>query len=258
MTLYLLTALVVVLAGIGGYFILRRRPHALFVLAYEKAGISPKTSRFKTSWISAQRFEKQVQFLRRHGFTPVPLGTLQPGAKRPSKPVLLAFLGGYQNFYSEIFPVLEKYKIPAALFMPPSLAGSYNAWQNPHEEPWQNLLTETELKNLKKSGLISFGALAPLGQDVTQLPGEQAAAQLQEGLFRTERQLGLKAEGFAFYPAQNWDEQKAARLLPDGFSLPLITLQNGINPRTGKSLFFRTLQPGMHPLLTRYILWKHR
>ena len=246
------------LAALCAYWLLRRRPHALFVLAYEKAGIPPHGSRLKKEWFSAPQFEQTLIWLRTHGFTPVSLEKLASGTKLPQKPVLLAFLGGYQSFVSLVFPILKKHKTPAAVFLPPALVNTYNAWQDPHREPWQNLLTEKELKEMQKSGLIDWGALCEHGEDTTLFPQQQAAGLVRESLFRLKTQLKLKPAGFAFWPADNFDIKKAARLIPDGFRGLVLTPLAGPNKRTGKKLFLKVLFPARRPLAVRWALWKRR
>lgn len=239
------------------YFFLCRRPHALFVLAYEKIGKAPKHSRLKKEWVSPSQFEKELKWLRLHGFTPVSLQKLSDG-KLPHKPVLLAFMGGYQSFITDIFPLLEKYQTPAAVFIPPAWIGTYNGWQDPHQEPWQNLLTEKQLKILQKSGLISFGALGLEAEDLTQRPQEYASYSARESLFRLKTQLGLKPNGFAFWPAAEFDAQRAARILPENFKAPVLTPRIGVNKRMGKHRLLKVLFPAKNPLRVRYALWKHR
>lgn len=254
---YILLSAAVLAAALCVYFFLRRRPHALFVLAYQKAGRAPRQSRLKDEWITPQAFEKTLLWLRANGFTTVSLQKLSEG-KLPQKPVLLAFIGGYQSFVTDIFPLLGKYQMQAAVFIAPDLTGTYNAWQDPHAEPWQNLLTEKELKTLQKSGLVSLGALGLSAQDVTRLPEQDAAVAVRESLFRLKDQLGLKPEGFAFWPAEQFDPKQAASLLPDGFTAPLLTPRHGLNKRTGKRRLLKVFFPAKQPLAVRYLLWKHR
>ena len=246
------------LAALCAYWLLRRRPHALFVLAYEKAGIPPHGSRLKKEWFSAPQFEQTLIWLRTHGFTPVSLEKLASGTKLPQKSVLLAFMGGYQSFFTDIFPLLKQHKTPAAIFLPPDLAGAYNAWQNPHLEAWQNLLTLQQVKELQKSGLISLGALSLSGEDLTLIPAESAVCLLKESLFRMETQLKITPAGFAFWPAEKFDAKKAARLLPNGFKLPILTPLPGVNKTVGKKVFLKTLYPARNPFSVRYALWKRR
>ena len=254
---YILLSAAVLAAALCVYVFLRRRPHALFVLAYQKAGRAPRQSRLKDEWITPQAFEKTLLWLRANGFTAVSLQKLSEG-KLPQKPVLLAFIGGYQSFVTDIFPLLEKYQMQAAVFIAPDQVGTFNAWQDPHAEPWQNLLTEKELKTLQKSGLVSLGVLGLSAQDVTRLPQQDATVAVRESLFRLKDQLGLNPEGFAFWPAEQFDPKQAAALLPDGFTAPLLTPRRGLNKRTGKRRLLKVLFPAMQPLAVHYLLWKHR
>lgn len=246
------------LAALFIYLFLRRRPRALFVLAYEKAGIPPVRSRLKNQWITPLQFEKTLTRLLARGFSTVSLEALSSGKKMPEKPVLLAFMGGYQSFIREIFPVLQKHKAKASVFLAPDTVGGYNAGQDPRAEPWQNLLTEKELKTLQKSGLVSFGALALGGRDLTEVSDEEAVYLARESLFRLKDQLGLAPAGFAFWPAKHFDEKKAAEILGGGKNLPIITPVSGINPAGQKTGFFKTLCPSARPLAVRYTLWKRR
>ncbi len=254
---YILLSAAVLAAALCVYVFLRRRPHALFVLAYQKAGRAPQNSRLKDEWITPQAFEKTLLRLQKYGFTTVSLKKLSEG-KLPQKPVLLAFIGGYQSFVTDIFPLLEKYQMQAAVFIAPDQVGTFNAWQDPHAEPWQNLLTEKELKTLQKSGLVSLGVLGLSAQDVTRLPQQDATVAVRESLFRLKDQLGLNPEGFAFWPAEQFDPKQAAALLPDGFTAPLLTPRRGLNKRTGKRRLLKVLFPAMQPLAVHYLLWKHR
>ncbi len=257
--MYILLSVGLLLAAVLGYLIFRREPAELFVLAYEKIGAAPKQSRLQNQWTTAASFEKMLLWLRAHEFMPVSMEKLQTHtAAWPRKPVLLAFLGGYQSFITEIFPLLQKYKTPAALFLPPALAGTYNAWQNPQQEPWQNLLTIAELKTIQKSGLVSFGAMALEGEDLTQTPLETARYLAGESLFRLGNQLGLKPQGFAFWPAKEFDIKKAVCILPDGFKGIILTPQKGSCQTSKKNPFFRILFPSQNIRLVYYILWKHR
>ena len=240
----------VILAGILTGITLHRKPNALFILAYEKIGKAPQNSRLKNEWTSAKQVKKTLLWLRKHHFTPV-RGAL---SNLPEKPVLLAFMGGYKSFISEIFPLLQEFQMPAMLFVPVNLTSTYNAWQNPHQEPWQNLLTEKELKMLAKSGLISFGAISLNGEDLSAVPESEAAYLAQESVFRLHTQLGLKAEGFAFYPAGD-KVKKLTDIAPK--NLPIFIDNPAVNSLTQKTVF-NVFFPQKHPWKTLWNLFTRR
>ncbi len=254
----------ILLSGIGlcvclaCFFMLRQAPKALAVLMYEKIGTPPKKSHLKNEWIPPHQFEKTLLWLQKKGFTPISIKALKNRSKLPQKPFILAFMGGYRSFIEDLFPLLQKYKVPAVLFIAPALAGTYNAWQSPYEEAWQNLLTREEMALLQKSGLIDFGALALEAEDLTSIPLENAVYSVKESLFRMQTQLGIQTEAFAFWPAKKFDIKTAAEVLPNGFDLPVITPQIGLNAYHKQMDFLNVLQPAKNPWAARYTLWKHR
>ena len=247
--LYLALGLVI-LAGILTGLALYRKPKAFFILAYEKIGKAPKNSRLKNEWVTVKQLKKTLLWLRKHHFTPA-RGDL---SNLPKKPVLLAFMGGYQAFISDIFPLLQEFQVPAMLFVPENLIGTYNAWQDPHQEPWQNLLTEKDLKMLAKSGLISFGALALNGEDLSALTADKSAYLAQESVFRLHTQLGLKAKGFAFYPTEK-KIKNITEISPK--NLPVFIDNPTVNALTEKAVF-NVFFPQKHPWKTFWNLFTRR
>ena len=95
-------------------------------------------------------FEKQMAFLAKNGFTAITPGDLAEsfyfGKKLPTKPIVITFDDGYEDFYNNVFPVLKKYNFPAVNF----LIG--NAIES------QDYLTERQIKEMLKSGLLEIGA----------------------------------------------------------------------------------------------------
>lgn len=64
--------------------------------------------------------EKTIKFLIKHGYdfiTPAEVMTFLDGKLKKGKPVWLSFDDGRKNIYHELLPLLEKYKIPATIFI---------------------------------------------------------------------------------------------------------------------------------------------
>lgn len=238
------------------YAFFRRSPQALVVLCYEKIGRAPKKSRLKQEWTLVKAVEHTLKTLAKRGFTtiaPKDLNTKQ----QPAKPILLAFMGGYQSFYTDVFPLLQRYKAKACVFLAQEYVGAYNAWQNPYLESWQNLLTEKQLKELAASGLVSFGAVDLKARDITRLPAEEARFGLEENLFRLREQLGLTPQAAACWPAKKWNKKTAPEILGGLDNLPILTPVTGVNP-AGKNGLLKTIYPAKNPWRARWALWTHR
>lgn len=71
--------------------------------------------------ITPQEFEKQVKWLKDNEFTPLFLeelySMLTTGKNIPSKPVALTFDDGYEDNYTEAYPILKKYNFKATIFL---------------------------------------------------------------------------------------------------------------------------------------------
>ena len=234
-------------------FFLRKANPSLLVLAVEKIGTPVENSRLKEEWVSVQSLEKILNTLCKKGFSFVSLADLKEGHKLPPKPVLLAFIGGYQTVFTDIFPILKTCRIKASVFLSPSFVDTYNAWQSPEDEPWQKMLTAKQLKTLQTSRLISFGVLPLHGKPSSGQTAEEAYFELTESAFRLKNLLGLKAEASA------WNDMGKNNLsaIQNRSEMPILTFQNGINPLAEKKVF-KTLRLGKNPLFTRFQIFKQR
>ena len=87
-------------------------------------GITGDPSKTGEYFITADTFEKDLKWLRDHGYTTISVKQLadyaKNGARLPENPVLLTFDDGYRNNYTLAFPLLQKYNAKAVI----SLIGS--------------------------------------------------------------------------------------------------------------------------------------
>lgn len=107
-----------------------------------KLGISPKT------------FERQMRFLREHKYNILSLDELadliKNKKKMPPKTVAITFDDGYLDNYTNVFPVLKKYRIPATIFVVVDRLG--RRYGNDY------YVDAAQLKEMLDSGLITIGS----------------------------------------------------------------------------------------------------
>jgi peptidoglycan/xylan/chitin deacetylase (PgdA/CDA1 family) len=88
-------------------------------------------------------FTQQMQYLADHGYTPVTpsqiINFFDHASPLPQKPVFLTFDDGYQDFYTDAYPVLRQHNFAAVMFLPTGLVN------NPDYLTWDQISQMTSL-----------------------------------------------------------------------------------------------------------------
>jgi peptidoglycan/xylan/chitin deacetylase (PgdA/CDA1 family) len=104
-------------SGAGWLMSLRNRPGAVVLLYHSVGGRGV----FSDNVIPEHVFERQMRFLERHR-KPVRLTTLIDAVIRGRDPdpawVAVTFDDGYRDFVTTALPILERYGVPATIFVP--------------------------------------------------------------------------------------------------------------------------------------------
>jgi peptidoglycan/xylan/chitin deacetylase (PgdA/CDA1 family) len=139
-----------------------RRPGVTILMYHRVGGGTPLEVD-----IPARRFVRQLAYLRRR-FRIVSLDEVlalaRPGAREVREELLvLTFDDGYQEMYSVVFPLLRRYGVPAAMYLPTA----YVEDQRPMD--WGHLaalpealrprpLTWAQAREMLHSGLVTIGS----------------------------------------------------------------------------------------------------
>jgi peptidoglycan/xylan/chitin deacetylase (PgdA/CDA1 family) len=112
--------------------------------------ISPLAKSQNRLAVSVKNFERQMYFLKRARYNILPLESLadliREKGKLPPRTVIITFDDGYKDNYVYAFPILQKYKLPATIFI------ISNEVNRPDRLSWE------EIKEMQASGLITFGS----------------------------------------------------------------------------------------------------
>ena len=128
----------------------------------------------------------------------------------PMRHVALTFDDGYEDFYTNAFPLLEKYKAKATLFIINDLIGK------------PDYLTWPQVQEILQSGLVEIGAHTLDPPDLTKLSLDQARSQIQGSKSGLELNLGVDIETFA-YPYGKYSRQVEMLVQQAGFSAAVTT-----------------------------------
>lgn len=98
---------------------------------------------YEELFVSPANMEAQLQYLTENGFDPIWFEDLSHLSDY-DKPVLLTFDDGYDDNYTELFPLLEQYNVKATIFV------IGNAMGTAHK------MTADQVRELSQSGLVSI------------------------------------------------------------------------------------------------------
>jgi len=124
----------------------KSRAIAVPILLYHRFGAEVADS----MTVTTTYFESQLKYFRDQGYTVIPLRELVDFhlGKRPSlpsRPLVITADDGHKSVYTDMFPLLKKYHVPATLFLYPSALS--NA---PYAMTWE------QLKEMKATGLLDM------------------------------------------------------------------------------------------------------
>jgi peptidoglycan/xylan/chitin deacetylase (PgdA/CDA1 family) len=162
-------------------------------------------------------FERQLHYLAQNSQVinyDSALRTLQEGDAQPGDSFILTFDDGYLDFYTTVYPLLQRFRLPAILFVTTGFVEEgvpYPMLSYPQlaVKP----LTWDMLGEMVESGLVSLGAHTHTHPVLTGLPLGQIEEELAKPIDLFKERLGIVPQHFC-YPRATWRpdiEQLVAR-----------------------------------------------
>lgn len=128
-------------------------------------------------FVSPGELEKQLQYLLDNGYTPIWFEDL-PNVADIEKPILLTFDDGYDDNYTELYPILQKYQVKATIFV---IAGDLAQ---------HHKMTAEQVTELATSGLVSIQSHTMTHPDLNTVWGDELQYQLGQSQLELTRMTG--------------------------------------------------------------------
>ena len=195
-TIRLLVGIAVLVAGFCCPVVGAEDQVTVPVLCYHRFG--PKVADSMT--VTTKVFESQLQWLKDHQYTVIPLRTLVnyllgQGPPPPPKSVVITVDDGHKTVYTEMLPIVRRYGIPVTLFIYPSAISNAS-----YAMTWE------QLKELQQTGLFDVQSHTfwhpNFRKEKKKLPPEAyqkvVATQLQKSKAVLEQRLGTTVDLLAW------------------------------------------------------------
>lgn len=133
------------------FFTRIKKPNSLLVLTYHRITDEPDLQ--DPLKVAAETFEKQVLFLKKHYtiiFGEQLADIIKNNKPFPENSCLITFDDGWRDNYTNAFPILKKYGIPAIIFITTDYIGTNKVFWH---EKLCNILTRVECDSNKLSSI---------------------------------------------------------------------------------------------------------
>ena len=172
-------------------------------------------------------FEEELKAINDNGYTTyfvkeIP-EILEGKIKAPAKSVVLTFDDGYEDFYTDAFPLIKKYHVKATIYIIYDFIGR------------PNFMNAKELKEVADSGLVEVGSHTLDHAYLKKAKLAYATSQIVNSKKDLENLLGLKVETFA-YPFGAFDEQAINILKEASYSAAVSEIYGSV--QTPDNLYF--------------------
>jgi peptidoglycan/xylan/chitin deacetylase (PgdA/CDA1 family) len=190
-----------------------------------------------------RRFASHMRALGKNGYVPVSLGQvhhhLTGGRKLPERAVAVTFDDGFADNYTDAFPVLQRFQIPAAIFLTVSTLGAENRWMSANGYPKRAMLDWSQVREMHAAG-IGFGSHTLSHPRLSTLGRAAARAEINGSKQALEDKLGASVDWFA-YPHGDWSGETVELVREAGHSLACST-RSGFNPADVNPLLLRRIE----------------
>jgi peptidoglycan/xylan/chitin deacetylase (PgdA/CDA1 family) len=179
-------------------------------------------------------FENQIKTLLADGYTFITLDEfadyLDGKTALPAKPVILTFDDGYGDFYTDVMPILFKYRIKAVAFIVPDFLDK------------QNFMTTTQLQFIASSGLVEIASHTLHHVNLRAVGEKTADMEISESKTKLEAIIGRQVHTFA-YPYGDFNDTAIRLVKKAGYRTAASVVDGSLHSEQDRYFVYR-LRPG--------------
>jgi peptidoglycan/xylan/chitin deacetylase (PgdA/CDA1 family) len=175
-------------------------------------------------------FEYQLKTIKDSGYTTYYVKevaeALNGYRKLQEKSIVLTFDDGYEDFYTYALPLLQKYRVKATYYVINNLIGK------------KGYITETQLKEIRDSGLVEIGAHTMNHVYLKGMSKEAQRREILESKEGLEKMLGIRVSTFA-YPFGAFDDNAISVVKEGLFSAAVSVIPGNVHSQNERYFLYR-------------------
>ncbi len=232
-------------------------PKHIPILMYHKVPNKNIETQHKI-FVNKKNFEKHLRFFRLCSIKSITLKQYNDFSEGkitaklfPSKPIILTFDDGYEDNYTNMLPLTEKYGFKGVLFLLGNFNLTHNDWDK-KEDPSANKLMSTEQKMAFVKSGWEIGAHTLTHPHLTEINSTLAKNEIAESKRSIEATLKISVNTFA-YPYGDYNEEIKSETANAGFRFAVATDTGGLLLDDDRYAIFRV---NMFPDESLFSLYK--
>jgi peptidoglycan/xylan/chitin deacetylase (PgdA/CDA1 family) len=188
-----------------------------------------KGGKFRGLRVAPYKFEKQIKYLAENGWHFFTISELIACRETlPEKAVALTFDDGYEDNYTQAFPILQKYGAKATIYLvvdrhDREWSSKRKAKNNCGELMYEPKLTNSQIEEMINSGLIEIGSHTVTHDNLTKLDRERKKQEIIDSKKLIEECFGIQCHSFC-YPFGLFDEEDVKIVKEAGYTNATTTL----------------------------------
>ncbi len=214
-----------------------------FVILMYHMVSEPRTAAEKRYACPPQQFDAHLKMLSREGFNVISGAALADfymhNLPLPKKSVLITLDDGFEDNYTQAFPLLKAYHFTALIYLITGLIGQTNEWMSEPEFSKRKLLSWSQIKEMAAYG-ITFGSHTVSHPKLNELDNNSVSQQLSQSKQTIEDHLGGDCLHFA-YPYGLLNEDTPAFVQHSQFKIACTT-RSGFNDATRDPLMLHRIE----------------
>lgn len=186
--------------------------------------------------VRSRNFEEQMRFLDRHRHVYDVIGLKELEVNAPyyiekgqtKTQIVLTFDDGYQDNYTNAFPVLKKYGLPATIFLTTGLIDTDKSFQRYARTQKRDMLSWSEINEMSACQ-VTFGAHTVNHPHLPELPREEQVLEIRRSIEAVQRNVPDAGRVAAFcFPYGEYNQDTLAVL--QQLNVPYaLTVKAGVN-----------------------------